>query len=146
MSDKIKFQCDLSTTDPTVPLGFEVLLNDQSVFRLQQVSEQCRVSIDIEDQDGATQTLKFVMSGKTTEHTKVDDQGNITHDAVLTISNPIIDDIDIGQLLTEQSEYTHDFNGTQDSVKDKFFGAMGCNGTVLFEFTTPFYLWLLENM
>jgi len=146
MSDTIKFQCALSTTDPAIPLGFEVLLNDKSVFKLEHVTESCEVSVDINDEDGATQKLQLVMTGKTTEHTKVDDNGNITSDAMLSISNVVIDDIDINQLLIEQAEYAHDFNGTQDTVKDKFYGDMGCNGTRTFEFTTPFYLWLLENM
>jgi hypothetical protein len=146
MSDTIKFQCALSTTDPAIPLGFEVLLNDKSVFKLEHVTESCEVSVDINDEDGATQKLQLVMTGKTTEHTKVDDNGNITSDAMLSISNVVIDDIDINQLLIEQAEYAHDFNGTQDTVKDKFYGDMGCNGTITFEFTTPFYLWLLENM
>ena len=57
-----------------------------------------------------------------------------------------IDDILIDQLLTNKLEYIHDFNGSQSTVKDKFYGVMGCNGTAEFEFTTPFYLWLLENM
>jgi len=146
MSDTIKFQCTLSTTDSTIPLGFEVLLNDKSVFKLDHVTESCEVSVDINDEDGATQKLQFVMTGKTTEHTKVDDDGNITSDAMLSIGNVVIDDIDINQLLTETAKYTHDFNGTQSEITDKFYGDMGCNGTMTFEFTTPFYLWLLEHM
>jgi hypothetical protein len=86
------------------------------------------------------------MSGKTTEHTQVDDQGNITADAMLTIDTVSIDGVDITQLLNETAEYAHDFNGTQDPIKDKFYGAMGCNGTITLEVTTPFYLWLLEHM
>jgi hypothetical protein len=146
MSSTIKFQCDLSTTDPTIPLGFEVLLNDKSVFKLKHVTESCRVSVDIDDEDGATQKLQFVMSGKTEEHTKVDDNGTITSDAMLSIGNVVIDDIDINQLLTEMAKYTHDFNGTQPEIADEFYGNMGCNGTITFEFSTPFYLWLLEHM
>ena len=146
MPDTIKFQCDLSTTDSTIPLGFEVLLNDKSVFKLEHVTESCQVSVDINDEDNATQKLQFVMTGKTTEHTKVDDQGTITSDAMLSIGNVSIDDIDINLLLNDKSEYAHDFNGTQSEIKDKFYGNMGCNGTITFEFTTPFYLWLLENM
>jgi hypothetical protein len=146
MTDTIKFQCDLSTTDASVPLGFEVLLNGKSVFRNEHITQAEQISIDIPDEDGATQKLQLIMSGKTTEHTTVDDQGTITSDAMLTISNALIDDIDIDQLLTEKTEYTHDFNGTQDPVKDQFYGSMGCNGAVTLEFTTPFYLWLLEHI
>ena len=145
MSDTIKFQCDLSTTDPTVPLGFEILLNNKSVYKCEHVRESCQVFVDINDEDDATQKLQFVMTGKTTEHTKVDENGNITSDAMLSIGNVLIDDIDINLLLNDNSEYAHDFNGTQPEIKDKFYGNMGCNGTITFEFTTPFYLWLLEH-
>ena len=127
-------------------MGFEILLNDKSVFKREHVTDSCQISLDIEDIDAAEQKLQFVMTGKTVEHTKVDDQGNITEDAMLTIGDVLFDDIDINQLLIEQAEYTHDFNGTQNPIKDNFYGNMGCNGTITFEFNTPFYLWLLENM
>jgi hypothetical protein len=146
MSDTIKFQCNLSTSNSVIPLGFEILLNDKSVFKREHVIDPCQISLDIEDLDAAEQKLQFVMTGKTVEHTKVDDQGNIIEDAMLTIGNVLFDDIDINQLLIEQAEYTHDFNGTQSPIKDNFYGSMGCNGAITFKFTTPFYLWLLENM
>ena len=146
MSDAIKFQCDLNTTNLSTPLGFEVLFNGKSAFKIDHVTETCQIVFDINDEDNAIQKLQFVMTGKTTEHTTVDDQGTITSDAMLTISNVIIDDIDISLLLNDKSKYTHNFNGTQPAVEDKFYGVMGCNGTVTFEFTTPFYLWLLEHM
>jgi hypothetical protein len=145
MSDTIKFRCDLNTTDSSAPLGFEVLLNDTTVFKTLHVTESCQVMFDITDSE-AVQKLQFVMSGKTAEHTRVDDNGTITQDAMLEISNITIDDVDIGLIVTDKSEYVHDFNGTSESVKDKFYSNMGCNGTVTVEFTTPFYLWLLENM
>jgi len=44
------------------------------------------------------------------------------------------------------AQYQHDFNGTGNPTIDKFYGEMGCNGTVSLKFTTPIYLWLLENM
>lgn len=146
MSEVVKFQCTLGTTSSAAPLSFEALLNGQSVFKLDHVTDNCQVTFDIPDTDDTKQTLQLVMSGKTTEHTQVDGQGNITADAMLTIDTVSIDGVDITQLLNETAEYAHDFNGTQDPTKDKFYGAMGCNGSVTLEFTTPFYLWLLEHM
>jgi hypothetical protein len=50
-------------------------------------------------------------------------------------------------MFSEQAEYHHDCNGTaQQVILDKFYREMGCNGTVSLKFTTPVYLWLLENM
>ena len=56
------------------------------------------------------------------------------------------DDIEIDQIVSELAEYHHNFNGTQPAIVDQFYGEMGCNGTLRLEFTTPIYLWLLENM
>ena len=145
MADTIKFQCDLSTTNPKVPLGFEVLLNDKSVFKRENVTESCQITFDITDDDSAHK-LQFVMTGKTQENTVINEHGEITSDALLKISNFEIDEIVIDQLLSDKLEYAHNFNGTQSPIIDKFHGTMGCNGTLTFEFTTPFYLWLLEHM
>jgi len=49
-------------------------------------------------------------------------------------------------MFTELATYTHDFNGTKELTQEKFYGVMGCNGTVSLKFATPIYLWLLENM
>ena len=158
MADTIKFQCDLDIfntglyglvakgpVDTSVPVGFEVLLDGKSMFQTEHVVGPCQITFDIND-DEAVNTLQFVMSGKTEQHTTVDDNSNITSDTLLKISNVQVDDIILDQFLNKLVEYTHDFNGTQESTNDKFYGTMGCNGTAKFEFTTPFYLWLLENM
>ena len=158
MADTIKFQCDLArldvsvygipvkeNADTTIPLGFEVLLDGKSMFKTEHVVGPCKVTFDIDD-DEATHTLQFVMSGKTAEHTKIDNDGNITSDTLLKISNIQINDIILDQFLNKLVEYNHDYNGSQPVITDKFYGVMGCNGTATFEFTTPFYLWLLEHM
>ena len=158
MADTIKFHCDLDifntglyglvskeAVDTSVPMGIEVLLDGNSMFKTEHITGPCQVKFDIDDSE-VTHKLQFVMSGKTEEHTTVDDYKQITSDTLLKISNVFIDDIDITLMLNHKSIYSHDFNGSQDTTTDKFYGTMGCNGTVTFEFTTPFYQWLLENM
>jgi hypothetical protein len=86
------------------------------------------------------------MKNKTQEHTTVDEQGSIVNDARLTISDVALDEISLKQIFFEQAVYTHDFNGTQAETIDKFYGEMGCNGTVSLKFFSPVYLWLLETM
>ena len=103
------------------------------------------VSLEILD-DEAEHEFKFVMKNKTPEHTVVDDNGNIIKDAMLSIANVAFDGIELGHVFTEQSVYHHNFNGSRNAIKDKFYGDMGCNGHVSLPFTTPIYLWLLENM
>jgi hypothetical protein len=143
--DKISITFDLASSDYTVPLAFELQLDNTTIFALDQVTEPVAVSVEIDDTEDKHE-FKFVMKNKTQEHTVVDDAGNIVSDAMLSIANFAMDDIQLGHVFTELAVYHHDFNGSQDPVEDKFYGNMGCNGHVSLEFTTPTYLWLLENM
>ena len=143
--DKITVTFDLTSSDYASALGFEVLLDDVALLSIDHVNKATPVSVDISDDDGEHE-FKFVMKHKTQEHTIVDENGNITSDAMLNIANITFDDIKLGHLFVEQCVYHHSFNGSQAPVEDKFFGDMGCNGHVSLKFTTPIYLWLLENM
>ena len=143
--DKITVSFDLTSSDYDAALGFEVLLDDVLLLSIDHVTEPMPVSLEILD-DEAEHEFKFVMKNKTPEHTVVDDNGNITVDAMLSIANVTFDEIKLGHMLVEQSVYHHSINGSQAPVEDKFFGDMGCNGYVSLQFTTPIYLWLLENI
>jgi hypothetical protein len=123
----------------------EIWFNDQQIFNQDRVTEPQTVSYEFSDLD-AEHELRFVMKNKTADHTTVDESGIIVKDACLIISDLAFDDIALGNIVTEKTEYIHDFNGTGSLIQDKFFGQIGCNGTVSIKFTTPIYLWLLENM
>ena len=101
--------------------------------------------MDIND-DEAEHVLRFVMKNKKPEHTKIDEQGNIIQDACITITDLAFDELTLGYIFTKLASYTHDTNGTAEEAGYKFFGEMGCNGTVRLEFNTPIYLWYLEHM
>jgi len=137
---------ELSTRDAAVPLAFEAWIDDECIFKTDHVTETVQVRYDLPEQDNAQHSLRLIMSGKMQEHTRVDDQGNITQDARLSIANVEFDEIELGQVFVDRAVYTHNFNGTGDTVNEQFFGEMGCNGTVELKFSSPVYLWLLENM
>ena len=90
--------------------------------------------------------LEIEMLGKLPEHTQLDAQGNILQDSLVTVNHLKFDDIDLGQVFYNLAEYHHDLNGTSTPRVDKFYGTMGCNGVVKLEFSSPVYIWLLENM
>ena len=104
------------------------------------------ITVEFDDADDQSHVLEFVLSDKTIDHTQITDQGEIVSDVTVRIQDIAFDDIEIDQMVSELAEYHHDFNGTQPAIVDRFYGEMGCNGTVRLEFTTPIYLWLLENM
>jgi len=144
MNNTVTISCTIGTNDPTAELGLEIWLDDQQLFITNNVNDQPLEWQVTEDE--ADHELRFVMKNKTTEHTKIDEHGKIMKDARITIQNLCFDEIALGQLFVDHAEYTHDFNGTKDSVTEKFYGEMGCNGIVSLKFTTPIYIWLLENM
>jgi len=142
-----KFSFEITPTNPVAQLGFEAWINDQCIFNTDHVGKSIVVEGPMPP-DGveAEHVLKLILKGKKPEHTQIDANGDIISDAVLEISNLTLDEIELGHLVTKLAVYSHDFNGSQAPIRDEFFGTMGCNGTVELSFTTPIYLWLLENM
>ena len=136
---------DLDTTNPTAALGFEAWIDDKKFHDTDHVAGRQQISMEIPD-DEAEHELLLIMKNKTIEHTQIDETGNIMSDAKLVVTNVAFDDISLGHMLTEKSTYTHDFNGTGVKGQHKFYGEIGCNGTVSLKFATPVYLWLLEHM
>ena len=143
--ETVKIFFDVETSDAKCPLGVEIWLDNVMLLSNNHVQEKISFSHDICDDDGEHR-LRIVISGKTPDHTQVDESGNIVNDATLQISNVVIDDLDVNQLFLEKCIYTHNFNGSQPEIADSFHGTAGCNGTIAFEFSTPIYLWLLEHM
>lgn len=144
-TDSVTFKFNVSSTNYAVPLGIRISIDHDIMYENTHIGAPADVQCSLSDDDGEHQ-LTFELFGKLPEHTRLDEADNIVSDAVICISNIEIDDIDIDQIVQFQSVYTHDFNGTQAPQEHKFYGSMGCNGTVRLKFTTPIYLWLLENM
>jgi hypothetical protein len=135
----------IDSSDKKIPIGTEVWIDNICVVNVEHVNRIVHFSHVLEE-DNAEHELRIVMKYKTPDHTELDDAGTIIRDAMLSISDIKFDEIELGQVFLNKTVYTHDFNGSQPSVEDQFFGEMGCNGTVSLKFTAPTYLWLLENM
>ena len=146
MTNTVTISCAIDTTDAATHLGFEAWIGDHKFFDEDHVQTKHPILIEIPDDDDGEHELKFVLKNKMPEHTRIDEAGNIVADAKLIISELSFDGIQLGNLVTEQSVYLHDFNGTGKLTQNKFYSEMGCNGTVSLKFTTPIYLWLLEHM
>ena len=127
-------------------LDFTMKLDGKIQWQGRPGTDVQEIAVELEDVDDQSHVVEFVLSGKTIEHTQITDQGEITSDVTVRIQDISFDDIEISQMFSELAEYHHDFNGTQPFIVDRFYGEMGCNGTVRLKFTTPIYLWLLENM
>jgi hypothetical protein len=145
MKNVTKFSCLLNTNSPATPLGLEIWLDQTQIFNSDHVKDQVEFTHEFEELDG-NHELKFVMKNKTAEHTTLNRHNEIIEDAVLNISKFSFDDIELGELVPKLAVYSHDCNGTADMSDYNFYGDMGCNGTARLEFTSPIYLWILENL
>lgn len=121
-----------------------VSLNGHIIWQGDPGSPQ-QITHEFEDIDGQEHVLTIALSNKLPCHTKIDEQGNIASDLLVNVSKFLLESVNIDQLVWATAKYYHDFNGTQPSTIDPFFGNMGCNGHVEFRFTSPVYIWLLEN-
>jgi hypothetical protein len=137
--------CKIENSDPACSMGVEIWLDDLQIFNQEHVTEPIEFSHGLDD-DTADHILSFLLKNKPADYTQVDADGNITKDARLKISDIEFDGIALDYMITQQATYTHDFNGTGAETQEKFYGEIGCNGTVSLGFSTPVYLWLLEHM
>jgi hypothetical protein len=142
MDDNSTLSFDIASTDTSSPLALAIWIDDQCVFQTPHVREPIHYEQIFNDDDGEHE-LKIVMSGKTQNHTTIDDHGNIVKDAVLSVAFSV-DNVNFDELFQKQVVYTHNFNGTQPDIADTFYGLMGCNGTLSLKFTTPLFLWVLD--
>jgi len=139
--NNLKFQ--LSATSA----GTDVLIKiDDTIVWQGDPCGQREVLCDLSNIPDGDHKLEICLSGKTEQDTIVDDNGNIIQDLLVSVNGITLDTVDISQKFWESSKYHHDFNGSQPAIVDEFFGDMGCNGRVEFVFSTPSYLWILENI
>jgi hypothetical protein len=127
-------------------LRLVVRLDDTVIYDGYPVNEPVLISHEFADNDDQNHVLVFEMRGKMPGHTQMSDTGDILNDRVIKISDVTFDDIELGHMFIEQSRYYHNNNDSTEPVVEQFYGTMGCNGRVEMRFTTPIYLWLLENM
>ena len=144
MTDTLKIKVKVSNTNPDIPLGLEVWVDDQCVTNIEHVTESV-TECEVPDTDGDRE-LRIVMKNKLTGHTVIDEDNNIIQDALLSVNLIEFDEINITDIFIAQSEYTHSFNGPGEATTNRCYGQLGCNGTVSLKFSTPFYLWLLETL
>ena len=71
------------------------------------------------------------------------DQTEIVKDMLLNIESISIDDIELGQIKWDESEFV-----AEDPVRPTLKNCvnLGWNGSYQLKFSSPFYLWLLEKM
>ncbi len=157
-TEKLKFKIELFATMWDKSPRAEILINDQIHFDGNITGTESKpdlIEFEHELEEGKDYSLIINRSGKGRKQTVINDKGDILKDQLLHIKSIEIDEIDIGALMYE-GVYTPQYpepwasqqrelgNELQESFKN--VTQMGHNGEWKFTFTSPFYMWLLENL
>ena len=157
-TEKLKFKIELYATMWQRPPHAEILIDDSSYFKKDITGTEEKpdiIEFEHECKEEETYNLLIKRSGKGKGQTVVNEKGDILKDQLLHIKRIEIDEIDIGGLVYE-GEYTPIYPEpwASQQIKDgidlktslRNVTAMGFDGTWKFKFSSPFYMWLLENL
>lgn len=148
--ERIHFKIGLSGTYWDKKPQYEILINDKKFFdgiiqSPQEVTDFFEFSVELEEDK--THYLQIRLVNKSDSDVVKDrndkDNFNIIKDMLLNIDSIQIEDIDISHLMWTESKFVGD-DPERPVLKNCV--NLGWNGTYILEFTTPFYLWLLEKM
>jgi len=157
-TEKLKFKFKLYATMWDQPPIVEILINNKSYFKQEVTATEAKPQIvefsaDLEEQK--EYNLVVHRSNKNKGQTVVNEKGDIIKDQMLHIKDIEIDEIDIGALIFEgvyKPNYPEPW-ATEARAKGvdlpetfKNSPTMGHNGTWTLTFSSPFYMWLLENL
>ena len=140
--EKVKFSITLGSDYQTVPPRARVTIADRKIFE-GPVSGDILIIDPAELENDSNFQLRIELLDKQPEHTILDVQGNILKDSILTIKKIIIEDIEIqSNLSLDQEKFYYEHSGG----KHQLYDSLGVNGTAVINFSTPFYIWLLETI
>ena len=144
-SEILQFKIILNGTHWNKLPEFSVWLDNEKITH-GEADNDCILEFSRKVEDGA-HSLSIRLENKTPEDTRTQ-AGNIVSDMLLNIKDIEIDDISLGNLLWD-AEYILDepqfYNNSQITHLDRCVN-LGWNGTYKFQFSSPFYLWLLEKV
>ena len=144
--ESLKFNILLSGTHWNKYPEFSVWFDDEKILQDKIMFDTHTVELEREVTDGE-HTLKIRLENKTPEDTLIEN-GEIVKDMLLNINDITIDDVSLGNLLW-LAEYhldePHEYQGKIVTKIDNCVN-LGLNGAYVLKFTSPFYIWLLENL
>ena len=145
--EKLSFVVALSGTFWERRPHFSIWLDDHQVVASEIVSlAQQEIKFERTIDEGA-HTLKIRLENKTNADTNIRN-GEIIDDMLLNIDDITIDDISLGNLLWSAEyilDHPQEYRGQTITKLDNCVN-LGWNGTWILKFTSPFYIWLLEQL
>ena len=123
---------------------YSILVDDTLIERGTVGSDPKTIEFETDVDEDCSHLLKIRLENKTDLDTvQNDDCTKILKDMLLNIESIEIDEVSLGQLIWDESKFVGD-DPSRPELKQCV--NLGWNGTYILEFTSPYYLWLLENM
>ena len=157
-TEKLKFKIELYSTMWDKPPYAEILIDHDVQFKGAITGTENKPNvIEFEYEMKSEQQYNLIInrSGKGRNQTIINEKGDILKDQLLHIKSINIDEIDIGALVfdgvytpTYPEPWATQQRESGNDLKDSFKNvtSMGFDGEWKFSFTSPFYMWLLENL
>ena len=157
-TEKLKFKLELYATMWDRPPHAEIIVGDKSCFKGDITGTEEKpdlIEFEAELEEGKDSYLVIKRTNKGKNQTLVNEKGDILKDQLLHIKSIEIDEIVIGGLIYE-GVYTPKYPepwatqqkdaGVKLQESFKNVTQMGHDGEWKFAFSSPFYMWLLENL
>ena len=145
--EKLSFVVSLSGTFWDKRPQFSIWLDDHIVIQSEIPDQMQHPIAFVNTVTNGLHTLKIRLENKTPADTLIEN-GQVIKDMLLNIDDIVIDDISLGNLLWS-AEYKldnpHEYKGQVIDHLDNCVN-LGWNGTYILNFTSPFYIWLLEKL
>ena len=157
-TEKLKFKLELYATMWDRPPHAEIIVGDKSCFKGDITGTEEKpdlIEFEAELEEGKESSLIIKRTNKGKNQTVVNEKGDILKDQLLHTKSIEIDDIDIGGLIYEgvyRPKYPEPWATQQKDagveLQESFKNVtkMGHDGEWKFTFSSPFYMWLLENL
>ena len=147
-TEKLHVRIGLSGTYWDRRPEYSMLINDAKFISHQKIGADADVveyvEFDVELTEGVEYKLHIRLENKTNRDTVQNaDKTAILQDMMLNIVSVELDEIDLSSLVHTHSQFIGD-----DESRPALDNCvnLGWNGTWTLAFTSPFYIWLLENI
>ena len=140
--ETLNFKIGLSGTFFNNVPAYSILLNSVKQASGKVSTQTEFVEFSAESEEDQEHILEIRLENKTNKDT-VTEGDEIVKDTLLNIDSIAIDDIELDELKWSMSEFVGDDPARPTLQKCV---NLGWNGSYRIRFSSPFYLWLLENM
>lgn len=139
---RVKFKLSASVASTSKGISGYLMINDDIIDKYTFTeSGSWEKEFDYVFQDGSY-VIGFTVQGKTNQDTVVDSNNNILEDTLVTFEHLEIDEIEITELFDREAV----FNDVNAQPVPNVMKHIGFNGSYTFNFSIPFYEWLLSKV